>query len=111
MAAGCDRITAEYLKRLPSLLEIFYLESFRNFLQSKYILHNGRYILIKDILMTQINYREPTIAAVMTKLYSLILMGKLTEYIEDSRINILSRYTRLICQPVRLTRIFYFRLL
>ena len=90
-AAGCDRITAEYLKAFAESFGEILLQILRNlFAQqiypSEWAANYLKPIYKKGESMDPDNYRGLAIGAAMAKLYSLILLGRLTEYIDKKDI-------------------------
>ena len=86
-AAGCDRITAEYLKAFAEpcgdiLLRILQKLFAQHVYPSEWTSNFLKPIYKKGESLDPDNYRGLAIGAAMTKLYSLILLGRLTEYID-----------------------------
>ena len=86
-AAGCDRITAEYLKAFAEpfgdiLLRILQKLFAQYVYPSEWTSNFLKPIYKKGESLDPDNYRGLAIGAAMTKLYSLILLGRLTEYID-----------------------------
>ena len=86
-AAGCDRISAEYLKAfaesfddilLTLLQKLFTLQIYPSEWASNFL----KPIYKKGECIDPDNYRGLAIGAALAKLYSLILLGRLTEYID-----------------------------
>ena len=86
-AAGCDRITAEYLKAfaesfgdilLAMFQKLFALQIYPSEWTSNFL----KPIYKKGESEDPDNYRGLAIGAALPKLYSLILLGRLTKYIE-----------------------------
>ena len=87
-AAGCDRITAEYLKAFAEsfgdiLLKIFQKLFAQHIYPSEWISNFLKPIYKKGGSLDTNNYRGLAIGAAMAKLYSLILLGRLTEHIKE----------------------------
>ena len=86
-APGCDRITGEYLKAFAEsfgdiLLKIFQKLFAQNIYPSEWISNFLKPIYKKGDSLDPDNYRGLAIGAAMAKLYSLILLGRFTEYIK-----------------------------
>ena len=86
-AAGCDRISAEYLKAfaesfddilLTLLQKLFTLQIYPSEWASNFL----KPIYKKGECIDPDNYRGLAIGAALAKLYSLILLGRVTEYID-----------------------------
>ena len=97
-AAGCDRITAEYLKAFAESFGEILLSIFKKLFASKIYPSEWASNFLKPIYkkgesMDPDNYRGLAIGAALAKLYSLILLGRLTEYIGKKR--------TYLCQPNR----------
>ena len=88
-AAGCDRVIAEYLKAFADsfgdiLLKMFQQIFAQNIYPSEWTSNFLKPIFKKGDFLDPDNYRGLAIGAAMTKLYSLILLGRLTEYIKKN---------------------------
>ena len=86
-AAGCDRITAEYLKAFAEsfgdiLLKILQNLFSKNIYPSEWTSNFLKPIYKKDEVINPDNYRGLAIGSAMAKLHSLILLGRLTEFIK-----------------------------
>ena len=86
-APGCDRITGEYLKAFAEsfgdiLLKIFQKLFSQNIYPSEWVSNFLKPIYKKGDSLDTDNYRGLAIGAAMAKLYSLILLGRFTEYIK-----------------------------
>ena len=95
-AAGCDRITAEYLKAfaesfgdilLAIAMKLFALQVYPSEWASNFL----KPIYKKGESEDPDNYRGLAIGAALAKLYSLILLGRLTEYIEKRILFLLTK--------------------
>ena len=85
-ASGCDRISAEYLKAFAEnsgeiLLKIIQGLFSKNAYPSEWTSNFLKPIYKKGETIDPDNYRGLAIGAALAKLYSLILLGRLTEYI------------------------------
>ena len=85
-APGCDRITAEYLKAFADsfddiLLKIMQKMFSKHIYPSEWASNFLKPIYKKGDITDTDNYRGLAIGAAMAKLYSLILLGRLTEFI------------------------------
>ena len=88
-AAGCDRITAEYLKAFAEpfgdiLLKIFQKLFSQGIYPSEWTSNFLKPIYKKGDVLDPDNFRGLVIGAALTKLYSLILLGRLTKYIKNN---------------------------
>ena len=86
-APGCDRVTGEYLKAFAEsfgdiLLKIFQRLFSQHIYPSEWTSNFLKPIYKKGDSLDPDNYRGLAIGAAMTKLYSLILLGRLTEFIK-----------------------------
>ncbi len=88
-AAGCDRVVAEYLKAFAEsfgdiLLKMLQQIFAQTIYPSEWTSNFLKPIFKKGDILDPDNYRGLAVGAAMTKLYSLILLGRLTEYIKKN---------------------------